>query len=130
MDWLFNVTIDDISVIYVTAHRCAGGLKNKMDLRSGSQRHSHFLWFFNMPVQAPTKTFYTVMPRNRNRLLWHAGGGLLSWECVLRVPACRKRRLNGTVSRNNRIKRLAPCRSLDGHVQEPYEMSMALGARP
>ena len=27
--WLFNVTINDISVIYVTAHRCAGGLKKK-----------------------------------------------------------------------------------------------------
>ena len=34
--WLFNVTINDISVIYVTAHRCAGGLKKKFDLRSGS----------------------------------------------------------------------------------------------
>ena len=29
VDWLFNVTINDISVIYVTAHRCAGGLKKK-----------------------------------------------------------------------------------------------------
>ena len=36
MNWLFNVTINDISVIYVTAHRCAGGLKKKLDLRSGS----------------------------------------------------------------------------------------------
>ena len=27
-NWLFNVTINDISVIYVTAHRCAGGLKH------------------------------------------------------------------------------------------------------
>ena len=36
LDWLFNVTINDISVIYVTAHRCAGGLKKKLDLRSGS----------------------------------------------------------------------------------------------
>ena len=34
--WLFNVTINDISVIYVTTHRCAGGLKKKLDLRSGS----------------------------------------------------------------------------------------------
>ena len=32
--------------------------------------------------------------------------------------------------RNNRIKREAPCRCLDGHVKEPYEMSMALGALP
>ena len=29
MNLLFNVTINDISVIYVTAHRCAGGLKKK-----------------------------------------------------------------------------------------------------
>ena len=42
VNWLFNVTINDISVIYVTARRCAGGLK-KLDLRSGSQRHRHFV---------------------------------------------------------------------------------------
>ena len=36
LNLLFNVTINDISVIYVTAHRCAGGLKKKLDLRSGS----------------------------------------------------------------------------------------------
>ena len=35
LNWLFNVTINGISVIYVTAHRCAGGLKKKLDLRSG-----------------------------------------------------------------------------------------------
>ena len=40
---------------------------------------------------------------------------------------CRKKWLNGAVSRNNRIKRVVPCRCLDGHVKEPYEMSMALG---
>ena len=33
MKWLFNVKINDISVIYVTAHRCAGGLK-KLDIRT------------------------------------------------------------------------------------------------
>ena len=38
-NWLFNVTSNDISVIYMTAHRCAVGLKKKLDLRSGSQRH-------------------------------------------------------------------------------------------
>ena len=42
----------------------------------------------------------------------------------------RKRRLNGAVCRNHRIKRVVPCRCLDWHVKEPYEMSMALGARP
>ena len=36
-------------------------------------------------------------------------------------PACRKRRLKGAVSRNNRIKRMAPCRCLDGHVKEKRE---------
>ena len=39
--WLFNVTINDISVIHVMAHRCAGGMKKKLYLRSGSQRHRH-----------------------------------------------------------------------------------------
>ena len=64
---LFNVTINDISVIYVTAHRCAGGLKKKLDLRSGSQRHRHFVGFFNVPVLAPLRDhpFYTVIPTHR-----------------------------------------------------------------
>ena len=32
-------------------HRCAGGLKKlKLYLRSGSQRHRHFVGFFNVPV--------------------------------------------------------------------------------
>ena len=44
-------------------------------------------------------------------------------------PQRRKRRLNWAVSRINRIKRLDPCWCLDRHVKEPYEMSMALGAR-
>ena len=65
-DWLFNVTCNGISVIYVTAHRHVGGLK-KLNLRSGSQRHRHFVGFFNVPVQAPTRghPFYMVIPRNR-----------------------------------------------------------------
>ena len=75
---LFNVTINDISVIYVTAHRCAGGLKKKLDLRSGSQRHRHFVGFFNVPVLAPTRDhpFYTVIPTHRPHLVAfydHAG---------------------------------------------------------
>ena len=47
VNWLFNVTINGILVIYVTAHRCAGGLK-RMGLRSASQRHRHFIRFFNV----------------------------------------------------------------------------------
>ena len=67
LNCLFNVTINDISVIYVTAHRCAGGLKKKYDLRSGFQRHRHFVGFFNVPVLAPTRDqpFYTVIPTHR-----------------------------------------------------------------
>ena len=67
LNWLFYVTINDISVIYVTAHRCAGGLKKKLDLRSGSQRHRHFVGFFNVPGLAPTRDhpFYTVIPTHR-----------------------------------------------------------------
>ena len=67
VNWLFNVTINDISVVYVTAHICAGGPKEKWDLQSGFQRHRHFVGFFNLPVQAPTRDhpFYTVIPRNR-----------------------------------------------------------------
>ena len=34
--WLLNVTFSVISVIYVTAHRCLGGLKKKLDLWLGS----------------------------------------------------------------------------------------------
>ena len=67
MNWLFNVTINDISVIYVTAIRCTGGIEKELDLRSGSQRQIHFVGFFNLPVQAPIRdlSFYTFFPRNR-----------------------------------------------------------------
>ena len=63
-DWLLNVTCNNISVIYMTAHRCAGGLK-KLDLGSGSQCHRHFVGFFNVPVKAPTLRLFTVILRNR-----------------------------------------------------------------
>ena len=56
--------------LYVTAHRFEGGLKKKFDL-------VHVLWFYNVPIQAPTwgYPFYTVIQRNAtfNRLLRHAG---------------------------------------------------------
>ena len=41
-----------------------------------------------------------------------------------------KWRLNGAVSRNNRIERMAPSRCSDGFFIEPYEKRVALGARP
>ena len=54
MYWLLNVTIDDILLIHVRAHRCAGVLKKKLDLQSGSHAID-FVEFFNMPIQAPTQ---------------------------------------------------------------------------
>ena len=82
---LFNVTFNVISVIYVTAHRCAGGLKKKLNLWSGSQRHRHFAGFFNVPVQEPTRDHpfygYSEKPPHFSRLLWHAwwyGGYILN----------------------------------------------------
>ena len=84
VNWLFNVTINDISVIYVTAHRCAGGPKKTLDIRSGSQCHRHFAGFFNVPVQAPTRgqPFYTVIPTHRPNYSpfttrWGYGGRIL-----------------------------------------------------
>ena len=56
------------------------------------------------------------------------GGGVKSRMCLpypQRVVILR--RLNGALSRNNRINRLVPCRCLDEHVKEPYEMYMAFG---
>ena len=62
-----NVTCNNISIIYVTAQICEGGLKEKFDLRSGSQRRRHFVGFLNVPVQAQTKhwaNILTFIPRN------------------------------------------------------------------
>ena len=89
-DLLLNITCNDISVIYVTAHRCEGGLK-KLDLRSGSQHNTHFVWFFNVTVEAPTRAhpFYTIIPKNRSILSTRLGpreGLGFSRECVLRIP--------------------------------------------
>ena len=58
-NWLLNVTCNDISVIYVTAHRCASGLKKKLNLRSGSQCHRHFVGFFSVRAPARGHPFYS-----------------------------------------------------------------------
>ena len=76
-DRLLNVTCNDISVIYVTAHSCAGRLK-KWDLRSGSNCHRHFVVLFNVSVQAPTRDQpfygYSEKPPHFNRILRRAWG--------------------------------------------------------
>ena len=85
VNWLLNVTINNISVIYVTAHWCAGGLK-KLDLRSGSQRHRHLVGFLNVPVQAPTRDqpFHTVISTHHPNkspftTRWEYGGHILGY---------------------------------------------------
>ena len=64
------------------------------------------------------------------QLLKMRAWGVKSRMCPPYPQRDRKRLLNGAVCWNHRIKRVVPCRCLDGHVKEPYEMSMAFGARP
>ena len=62
---------------YMWRHRCAGGRKRKLDLRSGSQRHRHLGGFFNMPglhrhgTTLFIRRFRHIAPFSR--LLRHAG---------------------------------------------------------
>ena len=62
---------------YMWRHRCAGGLKKKLHLRSGSQRHRHFAGFFNVPViHRHGTTLFKRRFRHTapfSRLLRHAG---------------------------------------------------------
>ena len=70
------VTFNNISVIYMTAHRCREGQK-KVDLRTDFQRHRYSVVFF-VPVQAPTwgHPFYgfSEKPSQFSRLLRRAWG--------------------------------------------------------
>ena len=50
-----NGTCNNISVICDGTYRSTGGLKKKLDLRSGSQCHKHFVGFFNVPAQGPAR---------------------------------------------------------------------------
>ena len=62
---LFYVIFNDISVIYVTYGtycRCVGGLKKKVGPTVGLPRHRHFVGFFNVPGQVPTRSaLFTVI---------------------------------------------------------------------
>ena len=60
--------------------RCAGGLKKKLDLRSGSQGHRHFVGFFNVPVLAPTRDH----PFHRHSKMHH----IISPQHTMMVLAC------------------------------------------
>ena len=67
--WLYYVMCNQRNFSHI-CDECAGRLK-KLDLRSGSQRHRHFVGFFNVPVQEPTRDqhFYTVIPIHRPQLV-------------------------------------------------------------
>ena len=64
---------------YMWRHRCAGGLKKKLYLRSGSQRHRHFAGFFNVPFIHRHRTNLFIRwlwhTARLSRLLRHAGKG-------------------------------------------------------
>ena len=63
---LLNVTLNGISVIYVTAHRRVGGLK-KFDLRSGS--HAIDISSGSQTCQfkhRPGANLFTVITKNRS----------------------------------------------------------------
>ena len=72
---VFYVT-STILQLYMWRHICAGRLK-KLDLRSGSQRHRHFLGFFNVPVlHRHGTTLFIGWFRHTapfSCLLWHTG---------------------------------------------------------
>ena len=51
--FVFYVTCNNISVIYVTTQMCSG-LKKKLYLRSGFQYHRHFVGFFKCPSYTDT----------------------------------------------------------------------------
>ena len=78
-DWVYWSFTSHATIfqLYMWRHRCAGGLKKKLYLRSGSQHHRHFVGFFNMPVLHRhgttlfTRLFQETAPFSR--LLRHAG---------------------------------------------------------
>ena len=74
--WLLNVTINDISVIYVTAQMCKGTEEVRPTV--GLPRHRHFVGFLNTPVWAPTWVqpfyVYSVNSPNFNQLLRRTWG--------------------------------------------------------
>ena len=73
------------------------------------------MWLYLFPILAMYCTWWTPVRAREVK----------SRMCPPYPQRDRKRRLHGAVCRNHRIKRVVPCRCLDGHVKEPYEMTMA-----
>ena len=73
---------------YMWQHRCAGGLK--LYLRSGSQRHRHFVGFFNVPVQAPTRgqLFYRYSEKSPHLVAFYETPGIRRTYSHLNLPGC------------------------------------------
>ena len=65
-------------------HSCSGRQKKKLNIRSVSQRHRHFIGFFNMPIPAPT----------RATLLW-----LFRENAPFQLPFTMRMRIQRTYSR-------------------------------
>ena len=59
--WWFYVTVNSISVVFVTAHRCASGLKKKVDRPLGHQDHWQFIGFFKVPVHCEHRAILSVL---------------------------------------------------------------------
>ena len=81
--WPNKVTINDISVI----HAC-DRFTEEAGPTAGFPRHRHFLGFFNVPVQAPTRGHpfygYSEKPPHFNRLLRCALG--YGWHILILNP--------------------------------------------
>ena len=105
---------------------------------SGLDGYLHNSCGFDLHVQAALQWLHWTQNLNGRRSVLFAvsvlgeclifavrARGVKSRMCPPYPQRDRKRRLNGAVCRNHRIKRVAPCRCLDGHIKEPYEMSMA-----
>ena len=143
VNWLFKVTIKDISVIYMTAHRCAGGLKKELYLRSGSQRHRHFVGFFNVPVQAPTLgqpfiyifsekpphlvAFYDTLGKRRTHSRLNPPGphGAFYFENNSKLKTLQKRHLNTWIQHLNIKSNLTAWTTHEFRVLNPHQWSIA-----
>ena len=77
IDTTFECVLRKI-IVSLLSHRCTGGLKKNFDLWLGFQRHRHFVGFFNVAAQAPTRGQpfygYSEKPPNFSRLLRRAWG--------------------------------------------------------
>ena len=84
--WIGSLTSHStiFSVIFVMAHtfRCAGGLKKKVDLWLGSQRHRHFERFLKVPVHNTDIRQFCQFSHNWTPL-WHNGIRSHNLEMIL-----------------------------------------------